>query len=95
MPIGLRALAHRDYRLFWAGQPVSLIGTWMQSVGQSYARAFVGASPFGSFLVGAVAERFGVPAACTVGGRCGLALVALLAIRWRRRNTSPEHPGSS
>ena len=25
----LRALAHRNYRLFFAGQGVSLIGTWM------------------------------------------------------------------
>src|SRR5919201_4738662 len=35
-PAGLRALRHRDYRLFWAGQLVSLSGTWMQSVGQSW-----------------------------------------------------------
>ncbi len=30
------ALTHRDYRLFWTGQCVSLIGTWMQTVGQSW-----------------------------------------------------------
>jgi MFS family permease len=32
----LRALAHRNYRLFFAGQSVSLIGTWMQQVAMSW-----------------------------------------------------------
>jgi MFS family permease len=32
----LRAFAHRDYRLFFSGQLVSLIGTWMQSVAQAW-----------------------------------------------------------
>jgi len=31
-----RALAHRNYRLFFFGQLVSLTGTWMQSVAQSW-----------------------------------------------------------
>lgn len=31
-----RALRHRDYRLFFAGQLVSLVGTWMQSVAQAW-----------------------------------------------------------
>ncbi|HEU5162091.1 MAG TPA: MFS transporter [Thermoanaerobaculia bacterium] len=35
-PIALRALRHRNYRLFFSGQIVSLIGTWMQSVAQSW-----------------------------------------------------------
>ncbi len=30
------ALRHRDFRLFWGGQAVSLIGTWMQIVAQSW-----------------------------------------------------------
>ncbi|MDX1979967.1 MAG: MFS transporter, partial [Bryobacteraceae bacterium] len=32
----LRALRHRDYRLYAAGHTVSLIGTWMQGVAQSW-----------------------------------------------------------
>ena len=35
-PAVLRALAHRDFRLFFGGQLVSLIGTWMQSVAQAW-----------------------------------------------------------
>jgi len=30
------AFRHRDYRLFWAGMLVSQVGTWMQSMAQSY-----------------------------------------------------------
>jgi MFS family permease len=32
----LRALRHRNYRLFFSGQCISLIGTWMQMVAQSW-----------------------------------------------------------
>ena len=32
----LRSLRHRNYRLFFMGQGVSLIGTWMQSVAMSW-----------------------------------------------------------
>jgi len=35
-PALFRALQHRNYRLFFLGQLVSLIGTWMQSVAQSW-----------------------------------------------------------
>jgi MFS family permease len=30
------ALRHRNFRLFWFGQLISLIGTWMQSIGQAW-----------------------------------------------------------
>jgi len=30
------ALTHRNYRYFWFGQCISLIGSWMQSAGQSW-----------------------------------------------------------
>jgi MFS family permease len=32
----LRALKHRNYRLFFVGQMISLVGTWMQMVAQSW-----------------------------------------------------------
>ena len=34
--VGLRAFRHRNYRLFYAGQGVSLVGTWMQQVAQAW-----------------------------------------------------------
>ncbi len=34
--IALRSLRHRNFKLFFAGQFISLIGTWMQSVAQSW-----------------------------------------------------------
>ena len=36
LPAALRAFRHRNYRLFFFGQLVSLSGTWMQSVAQSW-----------------------------------------------------------
>jgi len=33
---GLRAMRHRNYRLFFFGQLISLIGTWMQQVAQAW-----------------------------------------------------------
>jgi MFS family permease len=36
LPVALRAFRHRDYRLFMGGQAISLIGTWMQTVAQSW-----------------------------------------------------------
>ena len=52
LPGALRAFAHRDFRLFWSGQLVSLIGTWMQSVAQSWLVLELTNSPFLLGLVG-------------------------------------------
>jgi len=71
-PTGLRALAHRDYRLFFSGQLISLIGTWMQRVAQSWLVLELTNSPFKlglvtalqsapmlclAFIAGAIADR--------------------------------------
>jgi len=36
LPRGLSSFQHRNFRLFWFGMLISLIGTWMQSIGQSW-----------------------------------------------------------
>ena len=81
-PAGLRALNHRDFRLFISGQLISLIGTRIMSI---YAFVFVGVTPIGSFFVGAVAEWFGVSVAYAAGGGLGLLSVLALAFIWMRR----------
>ncbi len=52
VPRALRALAHRDFRLFIGGQLVSLIGTWMQSVGQAWLVLELTNSPFRLGMIG-------------------------------------------
>jgi MFS family permease len=47
----LRALRHRNYRLFFAGQLISLVGTWMQMIAQSWLVYRLTGS---SFLLGAI-----------------------------------------
>jgi MFS family permease len=53
-PAALRALNHRDYRLFWLGQSVSSVGSWMQSVGLSWLVLELTNSPFRLGLVSAL-----------------------------------------
>src|SRR5207302_10281653 len=36
LPATLRSLKHRNFQLFFSGQLISLIGTWMQSIAQSW-----------------------------------------------------------
>ncbi|HEY5182496.1 MAG TPA: MFS transporter [Dermatophilaceae bacterium] len=54
---GLRwrgALRHRNFRLFWFGQLISLIGTWMQSVAQAWLVLLLTHDPFWLGVVAAV-----------------------------------------
>ena len=47
-----RALRHRNYRLFFCGQVISLIGTWMQSIAQAWLVYRLTKSPLLLGLVG-------------------------------------------
>ncbi len=49
---------HRNFRLFWTGQTVSLIGTWMQSVGQGWLALELTNS---AFMVGLVSAAGSFP----------------------------------
>jgi MFS family permease len=75
-PAGLRAFRHRDFRLFWSGQLVSLVGTWMQSVGQVWVVLELTGSPF----------KLGVISALQFGPMLFFSLLAgALADRVRKR----------
>ena len=55
----LRVLVeHRNFRLFWIGQTVSLVGTWMQTVGQGWLALQLSDS---AFIVGLVAAAGSLP----------------------------------
>jgi MFS family permease len=43
---GFNAFRHRNYRLFWLGQLISLIGTWMQTVAQAWLVLQISNDPF-------------------------------------------------
>src|SRR5690242_209027 len=55
----LRALSHRNYRLFFAGQTVSLIGTWMTRIAMGW---LVYRLTHSAFLLGIVGFTGQVPA---------------------------------
>lgn len=48
------ALYHRNFRLFWTGQCVSLIGTWMQNIGQAWLVLKLTGSPLKLGVVSAL-----------------------------------------
>ena len=50
--------AHRNFRLFWIGQTVSLVGTWMQQVGQGWLALQLSNS---AFIVGLVSAAGSLP----------------------------------
>ncbi len=52
LPGGFSALNHRDYRVYYAGQLVAQIGSWMQSVAQSWLVLQLTGSPLRLGLIG-------------------------------------------
>jgi MFS family permease len=50
---GWRAFHHRNYRLFFGGQAISLVGTWMQQVAQGWLVLQLTGDPFALGLVAA------------------------------------------
>lgn len=67
LPNTLRAMRHRNFQLFFSGQLISLVGTWMQSVAQSWLVYKMTGS---SLLLGSVgfASQFPVFLASPLGG---------------------------
>lgn len=57
-PNPFRPLLHRNFRIFWSGQTLSLIGTWMQAVGEGWLALQLSNS---AFLVGVVATASALP----------------------------------
>ena len=72
-----RSFEHRDYRLFFTGQFISLVGTWMQQVAQSWLVYRLTGSSLSLGLVG-FAGQFPVFALSIFGG--------VMADRLHRRN---------
>jgi MFS family permease len=67
LPATLRALRHRNFQLFFGGQLISLIGTWMQSMAQAWLVYRITGS---SLLLGSVgfASQFPVFLVAPIGG---------------------------
>jgi MFS family permease len=76
LPATLRALQYRNFQLFFSGQLISLIGTWMQNVAQAWLVYRLSGS---SLLLGAVGFSSQIPVflLSPVGG--------IVADRWQRR----------
>ncbi len=66
-----RALSHRNYRLFFGGQGISLIGTWMQQIAMSWLVYHITRS---AFLLGFVGFLSQIPVLSSIAfcGRANL-----------------------
>lgn len=72
----LRALKHRNYRLFFTGQTISMIGTWMQMVAMSWLVYRLTGS---TWLLGVVGFASHIPTFLLAP------FAGVLADRWNRR----------
>jgi MFS family permease len=73
----IRALSSRNYRLFFTGQGISLIGTWMQSVAMSWLAYRLTGS---EFLLGVIGFTGQIPSFVFAP------LAGVLADRWNRHH---------
>ena len=91
---GFRALRNRNFRLFWSGQLISQIGTWMQTTAQAWLVLEITGSPFAlgfvstlqflpftllSLFGGLIADRFPKRGLLLVTQILGLIQAALFA----------------
>src|SRR5579863_6293786 len=76
MPAMVRSLRHRNFQLFFGGQLISLIGTWMDTIAESWLVYRLTGS---SLLLGTVAFASQIPVflLSPIGG--------MAADRWNRR----------
>jgi MFS family permease len=67
LALAVRSLRHRNFKLFFSGQLISLIGTWMQTIAQSWLVYRMTGS---SLLLGAIgfASQFPVFVMAPIGG---------------------------
>ncbi len=73
-----RALSHRNFRLFFGGQSISLVGTWMQQVAMIWLVYRLSDSPF---LLGLVGFCMQIPSVAISP------VAGVLVDRWNRRRT--------
>lgn len=83
-PVAIRALRHANFRFFWSGQLISLIGTWMQNTAQAWLVYQLAKGEYGpanaAFYVGMVGALGSAP-------MFFLTLYAgVIADRYNRRN---------
>src|SRR5580658_8146778 len=73
----VRALRHRNFQLFFSGQLISLIGTWMDTIAEAW---LVYRLTHSSLLLGTVAFAGQIPVflLAPIGG--------MVADRWNRRH---------
>lgn len=75
-----RALSHRNYRLFFVGQGISLIGTWMTRIATSWLVFRLG-GPDAAFLLGLVGFTGQIPTFLLAP------IAGVLVDRWNRHRT--------
>lgn len=100
------ALQHPNYRLWFIGQLLSLVGTWMQSTAQGYlifdltkSAAFLGYVSFAAGLPtwiftlfgGVIADRFSKRNLLVITQVCMMVLAAILAVLTFTNTVQPWH----